>query len=172
MEQTLLREQKPDQLESFNFSFEHQGKQFQVEIDPESVFAEGDGMILTFQLKNDGQEFARIMGLIQPEGEGLKFTVKMANNFTNPEAEDFNPELPTAPGLVRHFIMEVQTKQLITTWVSDTGRSEAANRMYEQLAEVPGFHVNLLPQGANSFNPLKPAYVVWKDADNADSQAA
>jgi hypothetical protein len=163
----------PEGLQKYSFQFEHLGRTFEASIDPDSVVVSKSApdrytgerkidVVAAFVIRSQGKDFGRVLGFFDRDGDAVRFTVKLSNNYTQPESDAFNSELERSPSLIGKFLSEVIDHDIINLWASDVTMNEGAHKMYKDLPmKYPDLNVDYLP-GVNKKNPREWAYLVTK----------
>lgn len=144
----------PEVQSMLSFEFVHSGLPFKVEIDKNSLDFDGESVLGAFSIKHNDTEFGRVMGYFDKDNLGLRFTVRVSNNFTSEHSDSPLPyDFPKVRGLIAEFIKQILRKGIV--------RSEGAKMMYERLQEEPDIAVMMMPRGNSHEKSNKGAYQLF-----------
>jgi hypothetical protein len=137
----------------FSFDFEYDGHIFNSQIDLESVEIHDGEVSITLVVQADKlpTDFVRALGKIKLVDNEIVYTSNFIQNLSQRDSLTFNRDLPVVKGLVGAYIRELVLKDKIHRWISDSSRTQSANKMYNRLAEDHLLEVKQI-QSKNSYH--------------------
>lgn len=147
----------------FHLTFEHEGHQYEVLVDPRSVDSRADRIFVDLVIKNnsDNEEYGLLQCFLTHDKNGISLRPYLTGNHTNPLDTHFNFRLPRVTGLMRATVKELLLQNKVSQWSSDVSLSEASEKMYERLALNPNLTVTKLSEPGSG----KTYYAVRENKD-------